>query len=288
MSALSNIGIVAQFDLYESLRSRRALTLILLYGIISIGASALFCIGVNGFYENLDRSGPGAAAVLDSPDLPKQFGQWFDIEVEVARELLRIPALALFYLMFATYALPLVVLMTSAEAIVRELSSGSSRFILFRTQRLSWVLGKLTGQGVLMMIGILFGAGAAFTAGWLVLDRFEPALTFWWLMRMSLRAGVIGFAYLGLALAVSQVVNTPASARGLALASAFGIWLAEVMLSRSDNGALEALSHIFPSAHDLTLFHPSLAVRAGGMLALVGFGAVTFGLGYLRFARRDT
>ena len=47
------------------------------------------------------------------------------------------------------------------------------------------------------------------------------------------------------------------------------------------------LHQLFPAAHSLDLWRPELATRLGAMAALIGFGAVLFALGHLRFARRD-
>ena len=229
--------------------------------------------------------------LLASDELAEYLAETFDMGVDLARELITVPPLALFYLLLATTALPLVVILTSSDAVSSEIASGSARYALFRSDRLGWALGKLAGQTLLMIVGVVIGAVAAFAVGAAMLDRFEAASTALWLLRMSGRAAIYGFAYLGVAMCASLLVRGNAAARGLGLMLVTFCWLGGTLLRvavhRGAGDVVNALRQIFPNAHGDALFFPGLAERVPAMLALIAIGAAYFALGYARFARRD-
>ena len=53
MTNVRTVGLVAGFDLYESLRSRKAIALILLYVVIAVGGTAIFASLVNKIFEQI-------------------------------------------------------------------------------------------------------------------------------------------------------------------------------------------------------------------------------------------
>jgi len=307
MSRLRNVGLVAGFDLYESLRSLKALALILIYVLIAFGATALFSQAVNGLFEEVtEKLGPQAAdKLLESDEMLELVTKLTGNEAD-ARELLRIPFIALFYQGVIVTFMPLIMVLTSSDAISGQIASGAARFSLFRTDRASWALGKLVGQAALMMVGILVGALVCWGTGMALLDRIDAANALYWLLRMSFRGAFYGFAYLGIALCASQLVRTNFAARGIALAIAMGCFVAgriftsmrvralmdqgkDLTPEELDNylGVWGVLGKLVPSGHAGALIKPDVAERAGGMLGLLLIGLAFFGLGFWRLYRRD-
>jgi ABC-type transport system involved in multi-copper enzyme maturation permease subunit len=293
MSRLRTIRLVAGFDLHDSLRSRKAIALLLLYLIVALAGSAIFASWFNLAWEKLtERFGAeGSEKLLASDELAQFVAETLRIGKDLAKELLAVPPLALWYLALATNAMPLVVVLTSSDAISSELSSGSVRYALFRTDRLSWALGKLLGQAALMTIGVFLGAVGAFLLGAAMLDRFDALSNALWLLQMSGRATVYGFSYLGVALCVSQLVRGNGAARGLGLVLVIVLAAGGSMLGglveRGAPTIVDVIRQAFPNAHGSALFMPDLADRVPAMIALVIIGLGFFAIGHLRFARRD-
>jgi len=294
MTRVKAIRLVATFDLLESLKSRKALVLLLLYLAGAFGASLIFIRVLTGLQEQLSEQ-LGAAVdmkmLMESPAMEKFVGKLVG-DAETGRAIVAIPPMALFYGWLATNFVPLLVLFTSSDAISGDLSSGSVRFSLFRTDRLSWALGKLIGQTALMVVGVLAGALACWVTGMIWLDGMAAADTAWWLLRIAGRAAVYSFAYLGVAMCASQLMRTRLLAMGLAFALMFinslagGIVRIKPVVETSPE-LFGALSKLFPNGHDLVWWHPGLLERSAAMLGLMLIGLTWFGLGYLRFSRRD-
>lgn len=298
MTNVRNVGLVAGFDLYESLRSRKAIALILLYVVIAVGGTAIFASIVNKIFEQLSENlgqelGPEMIdKLLDSKPVLELVTKLAGNDEALARELLTIPPLALFYGWLTTTFMPLVVVLSSADAVSSEVVSGSARFALFRVDRLGWALGKLLGQTLLMVVGIAVGALACYGIGVLALDHIAAGKTAWWLARMSFRGTFYGFAYLGIAMCASQLVRSNAAARALAIGLAFiasvlGAVFSAPALRAKAPAVIDAIHQLFPNAHSIALYRPELAGRLLGTGALVAIGLAWFSLGYWRFQGRD-
>ena len=290
-----SIRLVAGFDLYESLRSKKAIALLLIYTVVALGGSALFIEALNTMMEGLaERLGKEVTAeLLASDELVDIIAKLVGNDKTIARELLSVPPLALFYGWLATNFMPLVVVLTSSDAISGEVASGSVRYALFRSSRLDWAIGKLLGQSLLMTVGIAIGAIAAYLLGAAMLDTFEAGSTFMWIIIMAGRSIFYGFAYLGVAMCASMLVKSNAAARAIGIFMVFALSIAGSILQAGPVEDLappiiKAVRQVFPNAHSLTLFHPDFVSRLPSMVALLFIGAAYFGLGFLRFSKRDT
>lgn len=294
MPRTRSIALVAEFDLRESLSSRKAIVLLALYVLGSLGGSALFIRMLNALRERLEEElgqRVDLAQVMAGPGMARVAGALAG-DADVASALVGIPPMALFYGWLAMTFVPLLVLFTSSDAISGDLSSGAVRFSLFRTDRLSWAAGKLVGQTLLMMVGVLVGALACWGIGLLWLDGVKPADTAYWLLRISGRTMVYCFAYLGMAMCASQLARTPIRSGGLALLFMFGSSLAGSLVQAEPIAAgapqlFGALSKLFPNGHHLQLWHPGLVESGGAMFGLVTIGLAFFALGFWRLDKRD-
>ena len=269
------IRLVAGFDLYESLRSRKAIALIALYTIGAIAGSAFFIEGLNYLTSELHaRVGQDMTdAMLESEELLDVVADLVR-DRDVAKELLSIPPLALFYGWLATNFMPLVVVLTSSDVISGPVATGSVRYTLFRADRLDWALGKLAGQTLLMAVGILVGGIASFGLGAVFLDFFDPLPTFWWTLIMCGRALFYAFAYLGVSMCASMLVKSNAAARALGIGMVFllsvgGSLIQSPWIYPHAPDVFDVIKQIFPNGHSLSIFHPSFLRRALSMIGLV-------------------
>jgi len=293
-------AVIAAFDLGESLRSRKVLVFMVLYVVGAIGATVIFTEVLQeveiALAEQLlvaRTSDPGSLtqAVMESPELLRVLSRLVRDEA-LARTLVAEPPIALLYHWVALAFGPIFAVLTSSDTIAAEVSSGSIRFALARTDRAGWLLGKVLGQSLLLVVGLLLGAAGAWVTGWVQLGAFDGPATAAALVGYVGTSFVYVWAHLGLALGVSQLTRSVPWSRALgllALVSAFGIhrflerdWVVEAVPVLSGS-----LRQLFPVAHRLDLWRPGLEASAPALLLLLALGSTYIVLGYLRFARRD-
>jgi ABC-type transport system involved in multi-copper enzyme maturation permease subunit len=292
---LRKLGVVARFELAEALRSRLILVVLALYGA---GAG----LGVYIMSRMLEAA---EAAVRDSmlgtlsahvvPDdvvrevaLPRVISFLVKDE-QLQKELLAVEPLAIFYGFMALLLVAPLVLVTSGSAHAADISSGATRFVLVRCDRLSWSLGKLVGHAVLLALGLGVGALAtAVVAHYTTGFDLESAL---WLLRAAFRAWIYGLAYLGIFTGISLLTRAPARARAASVAMLFWLWVGHTVCESSLIVArvpfVSKLKWLFPSQYELLLWSPSWFDSVPAMLALVLIAASAFALGYAGFRRAD-
>ena len=211
----------------------------------------------------------------------------------LAKELVALPPLSLFYGWIGLTFLPALIMLTSAEAISGELTNGSLRFSLVRTARLSFSLGKLAGQTLLMLLGVSTGAFAVWLTGYFSLASFDGPATALWLVLLSIRVAIFSFAYVGLAVGLSHLTRLVPLSRALALGSLmlfsalYGIGKHNDALRRHAGEAVDTLLMFLPGSHASMLWQSSLLERLPALVMLVALGLVYFSLGYLYRSRRD-
>ena len=300
MSALVTVLRIASFDFLESIRSRRALALLVLYVAGSIAATAMFVRFVVAFENtaasvlSVGQTGSAGAMTEEMMQTENMYLFFKDLvgDDALARALMRIPPLAMFYGWLALTFIPLLVTFTSGDSVAAEVASGSVRFALFRVDRLSWAVGKLLGQTLLMCVGILVGAAASLATSSLLMTNSHIGLTAIWLLRFSGRAAIYGFAYLGLVVGCSLVAKSLNGARAGALIGLFAVGVGGNLLEGEWTTTrfpvlAPTLSNIFPQGHDLDLWRITFTDRLPGIVMLLALGLAYFTAGYATFARRD-
>jgi len=289
------LQIVARFELLEALRSRLFIIVVSMYGAGAAIGSYAFLKAVSAA-EGAVRSRLAAQLQIDESKLPQNLVRenliplvlgFFDPKLK--DELLSMPLLTIFYGIMALNFVALLVLVVSTGTMAADLSSGAARYALFRCDRLTWALGKLLGQELLLAAGLAVGALTAGLVGVLVDDAFEQQ-TWLWLLRTSFRAWLYGSAYLGLFCGLSLVSRSPLRARALALFTWIGIGITHGLVTSDAVNArvpLRALGYIFPAAHRESLWSPDWNTYLPAAAALLTFGAVCFLAGHAVFSRRD-
>ena len=297
---LRDLLLVAQFELADALRSRGVLGLLLVYLAGSVTGAAAFVSALASVEKALaaqlavaTTSKPGniTDALRDNEQFRQILGDLVG-DASLVDALVAIPPMALFYGWLALTFVPALVVLSSCDTIAAELGSGSARYALARTDRLSWVLGKLTGQAALMAVGIAIGALGCWVVGFGWLAHFDAAGTAWWLLRLGSRAWVYGFAYLGLALGVSQLVRSANGARALAIAALIAVGVGRQILgigyiAQHYPILSSTLLPLFPGYHAMDLWRPDLGGRGPAMVMLLALGGTFFALGHAVLVRRD-
>lgn len=301
MRRLRDALVVAEQDLAESLRSRKALVLLGMYLAGALAACGIFVrvlqevetVVADGLrVARTERPGAMTTQLMQSDELRRVIEGLIG-DAELAAELVQIPPMALFYGWVALTFVPPLVALTSGDAIAGQLSTGAARFALIRTDRLSWAVGKMLGQAALLAVGVSLGAVGAFLVGWSGLLSFAPVDTALWLLRLGARAWVYGVAWLGIVMGAGQLTRSVPKARGLALLALVVIGTLSVVLQvdwvvERAPVIADTVHQLLPGAHQLDLWRPDLGRRAIAVGALLTIGGIAFATGHLRLSRVDT
>lgn len=291
----------ALFELFDAVRSRRALVLIILYLIVSLltMGGTITALGkmedqladTLGIEQVEGKSGLVSATLWKSKPFQRLARHVVDDSLIYDDIVGRHPA-ELLYAWLVFLFVPLMTVLFTSNRVAGDVRSGAVRYMLTRVTRLEWSLGKYLGNAVLILAGLLVGAVAAWgVAAWKLsgadIPALLPAMVGW-----SLKAWILSLAWLGMALGVSHLFKTPGKADGVALMMLFVFSVASGVLgliSKFEGFAakLSFLTSLFPSGVEDALWRASFAPVALASLWLITLGLFYLSLGYARFARRD-
>jgi len=295
MPDLKKLQIVARFELLEALRSRLFIIVVSMYSAGAAIGSYVF-LRTMAAAETAVRHELAQQSGIDPSALPPNLvrekllpGVLGVVDPALKEALLSMPLLTIFYGMMVLNFVALLVLVVSTGTMAADLSSGAARYALFRCDRLTWALGKLAGQGLLLAAGLSVGALAAGLVGLGVDDAFEQK-TWIWLLRTSVPAWLYGSAYLGLFCGISLISRSPLVARALALFAWIGMGITHSLVTSdfvNQKVPLRNLGYIFPGAYKESLSSHDWNTSLPAAAALLAFGAVCFAAGHALFSRRD-
>ena len=212
---------VALFELAAAVRTRRAIVLVALY----LAASLL---GMSGAITALGKMEDRLAEILQVEKVEGKSGVvsaalWKSkpfqqlVRSAVGDSLIyddivgKHPA-ELIYAWIVFLAVPLLTVLVATRRVAEEVKSGAAKYMLLRVTRLEWTLGKYLGIALLMLVGLLIGAVAAWIVAAFRLSGADipallPAMLLW-----SVKAWFLSLAWLGLALGVSHLFKSGAKA----------------------------------------------------------------------------
>jgi len=295
---LTQVWVVLRYELADSIRSRRVVILLLLY----LAGAMLACNGFISAMHSLEGQlsetlslppASSAGAVTDALWRSKAFRRMVVGLVgnkEIALEILSVPPIAVIYGWLALTFTPILVTLSASGRIAEEVSSGSVRYVLTRTSRPAWCLGKFFGQGCEIMLALMLSA----IGTWCV-ARFRMPLTTdlevaRWIIIYGWKAWVYAVAFIGLALGVSLVVRSPYHAMGLSLGLLI-VMGALALISRHFAGEgwrqlWQITDYLFPMKHKMGLWRLQPAYIVNAALYLVALGFSYLFLGYSVFVKR--
>ena len=291
----------ALFELFDAVRSRRALVLIALYLIVSLltMGGTITALGkmenqladTLGVEQVEGRSGLVSATLWKSKPFQRIVRHLVDDPLVYDDIVGRHPA-ELLYAWLVFLFVPLMTVLFTSNRVAGDVRSGAVRYMLTRVTRLEWSLGKYLGNAVLVLSGLLVGAvGAWLVAAWKLsgadIPSLLPAMVGW-----SLKAWILSLAWIGVSLGVSHLFKTPAKADGLALVALFACSVTPNVLSllaHSDGvwSKLLFLTCLFPSGAEDALWRASFTPVALAAVWLLALGLCFLSLGHALFARRD-
>lgn len=296
---LHTIWQVARHELADSIRSRRVIVMGLLYFAGSIVATAIFITVLQKLEGQLSTTLGLAAsnktgsvtATLWKSDAFRQMMTALIGDKALAKSLLDIPPLALFYAWLSFAFTPALVMLTSSARISEEIWSGSARFVLFRIPRLHWCFGKFAGQAIQLALALLLSAVGAWFTGFFRMNSFEPLATALAMLLFAGKAWIYSLAFLGVALGISQLCSGP----NLAMAMSFLALIVMAILSGISGAfagdgwrrAWDLLNSLTPSSHQLNLWWGDSAHAIPATVFLLTLCFAYLLAGFARFSRRD-
>ena len=281
--------LIARFELAESIRTRRALALGTLFLLTALGLAFAYSEAVRATREAIGGQPllQGAANTAYEQLLLWMAGG----NRRVARFLAEQPPAALFLVKIATWFVPILVVLTSAEGIARDIGTRAARYTLLRSGRLCYALGKVLGQALLVASVLGASAGLFLLVAMARTPGFDLLSSALGIARFAPFVLAHALCFVALAALASQLVAGPAAARALALGLLLlsGLLLAAPALVRRLGlpGAFGLIGQLSPFAHHGLAFAPSPAVRAAGALVYLALASLFFAIGYLRLRSRD-
>ncbi|MDW8343711.1 MAG: ABC transporter permease subunit [Verrucomicrobiae bacterium] len=293
------LRIVAWNELADSVRSRRVLVIVLLYLACALWGTKLFVDTLRVLESELaqtlglaepKKAGGVTASLWQSESFRRTLKKLLGDE-ELVTHLLGAPPLALFYGWLALTFTPLLVMLTASTRIAEEVASGSARFVMFRTTRSLWCLGKFAGQALQIFGALLISAAGTWVLGLIHMQTFEPLAAMLHMLGYACKAWLYALPFLGVALAVSQWMSSPNLAVVVGLMVMFVMslvrWIGR-FAEGSDTAALwQTVALLTPSAYRHHLWWNDLSRLAPAVLLLGILTTAYLLAGHTRFGRRD-
>ena len=299
---LRDVGLVARFELGESVRSRLLLVMVLLF----VGGGAL---GAWGYTTVISKIEEAAATALSAPTADKPGAtvarlreapryrdmlKFFTGDEGKAAYYAELPPIVVFFGWAAFLFTPWLLLFTAAETIASEVSSRAIRYSLLRTGRLAYALGKAGGQ-LLVLIGVTgLCAVVFFLVAWAQLAAFEPGTTALWLLSYWPRVVIYNLPFLAWAMFASMVTGSANVARIVALGGAVVLALIHglaglrwVQRSAIWSTVVDLLGYLSPFGHNQGLSYPPGGALPGDLLICLALTVLYFAAGFAVLRRRD-
>ncbi len=287
---LRDIGLIAGFDLRESLRTRRALVLVLLYLLIAASASGIYVQIMAQIQDSVatisgvagDPQAAAGMAMVQDEGYRMLLLFFAGGDAALADHLATYPPMVLVYSWISLAFLPWFIALTSYDLIAGDLHLRTIRYAALRTSRGAFVLGKLLGQAALVAAVTGLGMLPVVVIGAIYLPGFDFVATALALLSTWPITVVCALGFLGIVTLASQLCKGPGAARAVAVGLLFLIWIFTLLPE-----PLNRLELLSPWHWKFGLFHPAIDQRLLAIGACLGLCAGYTALGYLRFRRRD-
>lgn len=287
MGSLAETVVVFAHEVRRSLRSAKALVLLILYGLASALSGLVFVGATRKIQENL-------AAITGGTPIPPEtmmemkmggLSVLFGKDPALLQSLAEIPLIVIFFFKFAVFFLPVLIILMGFDQLSGELSSRSIRYVALRAHRGALIVGKVAAQAAVLfaltaLVNVALFAYAAATTEGFALASGALAMARFWLLGL-----VYASAYLGLCSLCSSLFRTPVFSLLTSLCALFVFWLLALVARFQPD--LSFLAYVVPSHYEEGLVHPKLLHALPSVGAYAAFAAVFLGLSWLRLRSRD-
>ena len=301
MSFARSIAVTALYELHDSFRSRRTLALFVVYLVVATASAYGIITFIHkleiALAEDLLQLGASAEplvlldALAENPVYKNFINRSFADSV-VATNLLALPPIAVIYGWLTYLTAPILVMLSTSSRVSEEVSTGSVRYVLYRSTRLGWCLGKFVGQALQILVALLVGSLGAWAIASLMLTSMDGPGTLVVMLEFAFKNWIYSLAFIGLAFWVSQWIRSPNTAAAVGVVAL----VATVVLSgfayhylKEDPGSVwVVVKWVLPVSHGRDLiWSPGTDRVVPGGLFLCALSMVYLLMGYARFCRRD-
>ena len=300
MNGLRQMWRVACYEWFDALRSRRALVVLLLYMAAAV-CNMYWSINLLHKLENelatllqlpkSEQTGVVSTTLWKSKPFQRIMKEMTQNDL-VLKDITGKHPVELIYAWFAFFYTPLLVVLVAGNRIAEDLGSGAVRYVIFRTSRSSWTLGKFIGQAFMIFFALLLsGVGAYAVAKYRLSGSGTPDL-FLNILQWSVRAWIFSFPYLGLAMGLSHLTKSASKATVMGIVAITFCFVVTILLRHftADTGwrsYLPYLGVLVPEDHKMYLWRSSLAPLVTGTVYLMTLGFCYLLAGYACFRKRD-
>lgn len=278
---------VTRAELRRTVRSARALLLLLVYGTFTLLAGLVVAALTRGIEQQMD---PAAAVQARSGILALLVGG----NEEALRALSGLPVLVPLVFRLTLVFLPLYVALLGFDQLSSEVGSRSVRYLVVRSRRASIVLGKFAAQALVLAVLMAVVVGGLFLAAGLKTDIEDPAGYAVMAARFWGAGMTLALAYLALTTLSSAITSSPAGSLFTNLGFLLGFWALDLVGSQAEGhhrvtgnaSWAEPLKWLSPSAYASGLLGPSTATVTS-MIAYLCFGAAFLAAAWAAFRMRD-
>jgi ABC-2 type transport system permease protein len=287
LSPFAETWTVARTELTRTLRSPRAVVLLLVYATFT----ALTALVVGALTRGLDAQLDPAVAVEARSGL---LGMLVGGDSEALRSLAELPLIVPLVFRVSLFFLPLYVTLIGFDQLSAEVGSKSVRYLVFRARRASILFGKFLAQAVVLLGLLLVVQLGVFIAGGVGRPIADPRAYGLDLVRFWGAGAALALAYLALSTLASALTTTPAGSLFCNIGLLLGFWALDVVGSRAaflrrlggTASWTESLRWLSPSAYASGLLGPASATL-GSITAYAVFGGLFLVLAWATFRVRD-
>ena len=291
---------VACYEWFDALRSRRALVVLLLYMAAAV-CNMHWSINLLHKLENelttllqlpkSEQTGVVSTTLWKSKPFQRLMKEMAQNDA-VLKDITGKHPVELIYAWFAFFYTPLLVVLVAGNRIAEDIGSGAVRYVIFRTSRASWSLGKFVGQTLMIGLAlILSGAGAYFVAAYRLSGSSTPDL-FLNMVQWSGRAWIYSIPYLGLAMGLSHLTRSASKATVMGIIAITFCFVVSILIRHltAETGwrsLLPYLGVLLPDEHKMYLWRNAAAPLVTGTVYLITLGFCYLLAGYAVFRKRD-
>ena len=198
----------------------------------------------------------------------------------------------LIYAWLLFFYMPMLVVLVSATRIPEEVGSGSVRYIMFRSTRGVWVLGKFLGQLSLIALAVLCSGLCAYLVLLVRLGRYVPPDILCNMLVWAAKAWVYSVPFVGLVMGLSLFTKSAGKSTIVGLLAILACFVVTVMTVHFSTytgwrSFLPYVAAVLPTDYEMLLWRSSRVPLATGSATLISLGFFYLGIGYFFFRKRD-
>jgi len=300
LSAFAQIWRMMCYEWFDAVRSRRVVVALLLY-MAAATCTMYWSISMLGRLENqlssllqlpqTERTGVVSKTLWQSKHFQDMMRHSMQSDL-VYQDIFGRHPVELIYAWLLFFYMPMLVVLVAANRIPEEVGSGSVRYIMFRTTRGAWVLGKFCGQLSLIALAVLCSGVCAYLVALFRLGQYVPPDILYNMLVWAAKAWVYSVPFVGLVMGLSLFTKSPGKSTIIGLLAILACFVVTVMVVHFSTytgwrSFLPYVAALLPTDYEMLLWRKGGIPLATGVTTLISLGFFYLGIGYFFFRKRD-